>query len=120
MCVEKDANIVMVQERRGQCILFVQFSIEEVEKVVSLYKDGVKIEGLSIDDTAGNASPRNKLMVIEVIAVEEIADAVKVGILTQILEDIGSEICFPVNREENAIAIEFVFGQDWTVSKRTG
>ena len=52
--------------------------------------------------------------------VEETADTIKVGILTQILENIGGEFCFPVNREENAIAIEFVLSQDRAVSKRTG
>ena len=82
-----------------------------------LYKHGVKIEGFSIDDASRNASSWDKLMVVEVIAVEEVANTVKVCILTQILKNIGSEFCFSVNREENTIAVKFVFGQDIPVSK---
>ena len=94
-------------------VLRVDTGTEEVavEQVVLLLEHRVEIDGLTVDESALHTLLGQEFLAVEVAVVEETAQAVEVGILTQILEHGRMVVDLTVDREQHAVLIQLV-GRD--------
>ena len=103
-------------------VLIVQFGLQEVvvEQVVLLGEHGVEVDGLTVDESAGHTLALYKPHAVEVVVVEERAEAVEVAVLGEILKDVGEELHLLVDGEEHAVGIKVVGCREQFATSKSG